>query len=199
MSTAPLSRVTPAMNNPAETWKDAPNWEGYYSVSSLGRVKSKDRRCRAWGCHTRSLKGRILKIATLPHGYCVAYLCRGSEHKEVCASVHRLVALAFIPNPENKAQVNHKNGIKSDNRVENLEWATMSENIRHAYANLGHKPGVAKGEAHYRCKITESQVRQIRLLSGQGITNVELAKVFGLSQANIGYIVNNITWKHLAE
>jgi hypothetical protein len=82
--------------------------------------------------------GRIVKIRP---NYCNGYytVCLRKNNKTYRKGIHRLVAETFIPNPENKPQVNHKNGIRNDNRVENLEWVTRSENIQHAYTVLGNK------------------------------------------------------------
>lgn len=101
-----------------EIWKPIPEYEEYYEVSSLGRVR-------------RIRTGRILKNHIDSYGYLVVGLHVHSKQKT--CFVHRLVAMTFIPNPENKPQVNHINGIKTDNCSTNLEWATSSENMRHAY------------------------------------------------------------------
>ncbi len=104
--------------------------------------------------------------------------------------VHRLVAETFIPNPENKSDVNHKNGIKTDNRVENLEWVTHQENIDHAYAI-----GLCSS------KLTKEQVLEIRQLYSQRKHNktnqTKLAKMFGTTQPQISYIINNKQYKYI--
>ena len=106
-----------------EVWKDIPNYEGFYQASSFGRIKS----------FHRHKKGKILKPATDAIGRKQVCLVKNSVHKHM--RVHRLVMLAFIPNPLNKATVNHKDGNPSNNYLTNLEWATLSENIQHAYDN----------------------------------------------------------------
>jgi hypothetical protein len=109
----------------AEIWRDAPGYEGAYQVSTLGRVRN-----------TKS--GRVLRPHEQGRGYLQAMLSK--QGKRSHPLVHRLVALAFVPNPENKPQINHKNGNKKDNRPENLEWCTMSENLLHRHRVLG-QPG----------------------------------------------------------
>jgi hypothetical protein len=113
-----------------EIWKDINGYEGLYQVSNLGNVKSLDR--VIWNGHAHHLhKGRVMK----PKGnrYKDVILCKEGKGKK--HYVHRLVALEFIPNTLNKAEVNHKNGIKEDNRLDNLEWSTSKENKKHAWDN----------------------------------------------------------------
>jgi hypothetical protein len=122
------------MNLEKEIWKDILGFERIYMVSSFGNVKSMDRKIeqiRADGSvRVRDFKGRIMKPVTNKLGYLMIMLTNGK--KKNC-SVHRLVAMAFIPKPDFKKEVNHKNGIKADNRINNLEWVTHSENMKHAH------------------------------------------------------------------
>lgn len=115
-----------------EIWQDIPEYEGYYQVSSLGNIRSCERKIIDSKCQ-RVFKARMLKqtLSTSKHPYFYVSLSKqGHVRKRM---VHILVALAFIPNPQNKPQVNHKNGNTQDNRVANLEWVTNAENTQHAY------------------------------------------------------------------
>ena len=107
------------------------NWlNDCYYVSNLGRVKS----------FRQNKNGRILKAGKDSKGYVQVLLCDKKSNNKKRFMVHRLVAEAFIPNPDNKPQVNHKDGHRSNNNLDNLEWVTQSENMRHSIDVLGKKP-----------------------------------------------------------
>lgn len=108
-------------------------------------------------------------------------------------SVHRMVADAFIPNPENKPHVNHINGVKVDNRVENLEWVTRKENASHA-VKLGL---ILKGENCGASKLSEKEVYEIREMISKNMVHEQIAKKFGVSRRTIGHIKTGETWKHV--
>lgn len=116
-----------------EIWKDIEGFEGLYQVSNLGNVKS-----LCWN-HTR--RSKLLNPYSHGGGYKRVHLFKDHQHYKVF--VHRLVAEAFLPNPENKPVVNHKDGNKSNNHVKNLEWATIKENTHHAIKH-GLRPLVCK-------------------------------------------------------
>lgn len=103
-----------------EEWKDIKGFEGWYQVSNEGKVFS--------------VKSNILlNPYIVNNGYCIVTLCK--DKRKYRRSVHRLVAQSFMPNPENKPEINHKDGDKTNNCVKNLEWVTREENEKHAWAN----------------------------------------------------------------
>jgi hypothetical protein len=104
-----------------EVWKAIPGYEGRYEVSDWGRVLSKR-------------TNLFLKPNIMNHGYVCVHLYSGGKQSRVVKTIHQLVALAFVPNPYNCQEVNHKNFLRRDNRVENLEWVTRKENVAHALA-----------------------------------------------------------------
>ena len=170
------------MENQIEIWKDAPGYEGVYQVSNLGRVKSMSR-IRVNGRAKILTKDKILLSKTLND-----YVKIGMTHKYVLA--HRLIAKAFIPNPDNKPQVNHINGIKHDNRVENLEWVTASENAIHSSKNKLSNTG----EKHWKSKLTEKNIKEIR---ESKLKQSELAKIYNITQSTICQIISRRTWKYI--
>lgn len=158
-----------------EIWKLVPSTK-VYEASNLGRVR-----------HVQRKRPRTLKS---DKGYLTVCMKTPTVIKH--RKVHRLVAEAFLPNPENKPEVNHKNGIKSDNRVENLEWATPSENRNH-----GIRVGLivpAKGVQFNRRGLTEDNVRSIRKENGR---LEDVGKKYGISRGMVWLIRTNKSWRHV--
>lgn len=158
-----------------ESWLSVKGYEGLYEVSDLGNVR------RVGGKFLSPKPGKLgYKIVSLHmNGYSKKYL------------VHRLVAEAFIPNPEDKSYVNHLDGNKTNNRVDNLEWATPSENIQHAYDNGLRLP--IRGENNSQCKLTEEDIVWIKTHVIKGDKDFgckAIAKRFGVTEPHISSIVN---------
>lgn len=173
-----------------EVWKDIEGYEGLYQVSNLGRVKSLEKIVLNKG--SKILKPEIiLKTGFSRDGYPLTTISKNNKTRTF--RINRLVAQAFIPNPENKDTVNHKNGIKTDNRVENLEWNTRSENVLHAY-KYGLKISV-KGEKHYASKITEKDALDIKY--NKGLSAKDAAKTYGITLSMVFQIRRGVKWKHI--
>ena len=171
-----------------EVWKDVVDYKDSYEVSNLGKVRSY--RNYQWGLKD---KPHIKKQVSC--GRQMDYLCVNLLGK--VKRVHRLVAKAFIPNPENKKYVNHIDGDKTNNHVSNLEWCTAKENTKHAY-DIGLIDN--KGENCVTSKLTKKDVIEIRKTYKTGnYTQKEISEAWGVSRSQIGFIVNRKRWKHIKE
>jgi hypothetical protein len=165
------------MQSYKEIWKDVPEYEGVYQVSSLGRVKS-----------LKFGKEKLLKPGTDRGKYHLVVLSKNKI--KTALKVHRLVMVAFVGKSD--LQVNHKNGIKSDNRLENLEYCTQSENIQHSY-DIGVR---SKGENHWKSKLTRACVERIKY-GHQGMTQKDIAKIYGINQQQVSAIRSGKNWNHI--
>ena len=173
-----------------ELWKPCATYSDRYEVSNLGRVRSLYM-ATSQGVKLRD-KPKILK--QYPHhknGYMNVILRKDGSKKT--RGVHRLVAKAFLPNPENKPQVNHIDSDKTNNDFRNLEWATRSENMSHSYKNGTH----TAGEESNLSKLTESKVLSIRKSYKQGVSIKSLADKNNVLPITIMNIVNKKTWKYV--
>ncbi len=176
-----------------EKWEDLPNFEGIYQVSDFGRIKSLPKMWITGNKGTLRVKGEtIMKLSIDSGGYCQVELSKYKQKNKFL--VHRIVAQVFIDNPEGKGCVNHKNSIRNDNRVENLEWCTHSENTNHAISNGRIEKRL--GEDHPMSILSESDVIKIRSISDK-YTQQDLANMFGVGRRAIGHVISRKTWGHI--
>lgn len=170
-----------------EEWRQISGYEGLYEVSNLGNVRS----YHNFGNGLRT-KPKPVKPSIDRYGYQFLTLCKDTKHKKY--TVHKLVASAFLENPNELPQIDHVNGIKTDNRAENLEYVSARENtIRSVF--LGLKP---HGEKHKLHKLSQKNVDDIRELYSSGkYSQRKLSEMFGVSGCTIGRILRNETWREL--
>ena len=167
---------------PGEIWADIAGYDGMYQISTKGRVKSFKRG-----------KAILIKQKLNEDGYLHVCLSKGCHHK--CFSVNRLVAMAFIPNPENKPEVDHIDNNHTNNCVENLRWATRGENAKYAVESGAYR----FGDNHPRAKLTTAQAKEIMEIyiprsKEYGIK--ALAKKYGVSRATIENVIYGGAWRH---
>lgn len=178
-----------------EIWKEIKGYEGYYSVSNKGRVKSLERVVpHDEGKGERVIKERIITnwVSNGYHNVSFSVDGKVTKHK-----VHRLVAAAFISNHEDKFTVNHIDGDKTNNEVSNLEWATLSENNKHAYDTGLY---TTFGENQPTSKLTVDEVIEIREKykhREDHETYTYIAKKYGISRRALADVLKYKSWKNL--
>lgn len=161
-----------------EIWKPILCFDNNYEISSFGRVRKED---------------HIRKTEVGKTGYERLTLFKGRKVFKKY-SVHRLVAMHFIPNPENKPQVNHKNGIKTDNRLENLEWVSKSENMIHAIKKGLHKPKISENCTKACVEVNSKKV--IDIVTKKVYNSItEASKEIGMCNKSLGYYLSSKTNK----
>ena len=167
-----------------EVWKNLIDYE--YQVSDQGNIR-------------RIYKNgniKLLKKIKHPSGYLNIRLYKNNKGKNF--KIHRLVAEVFIPNPENKPQVNHIDGDKHNNRVENLEYVTSSENITHAWKNKLCDRKHLLGSNNHNSTLVENEVYVIKgLLKHTSLTQKEIGSIFNVSNKVVSKIKRNIIWSHI--
>jgi len=173
--------------NKKEIWKDVIGYEGYYKVSNFGRVKSLIRKS-----NNQYNKKEIIVSTRLLYGY--VYIQLNKNGKANNKRVHRLVAESFLKNPFNKSQVNHINGIKNDNMVENLEWNTAQENTLHAIKTGLRVSSGMKGRTGY-LNIFSKPVFQYNLNGDfikEWISATEVMRILKIQSTSISRCCNHI-------
>lgn len=168
-----------------EIWVDAVGFEGYYAVSNLGRVKRVARKR-----NSRFYPERLLKPWLSRYGYyeCV-FMVNRVRYKQL---LHRVIAMAFIPNPEDKPQINHKNGVRDDFSISNLEWCTALENQRHRIEVLKNDN---IGENHPKAKLSGIDVSNILEMYSSGeYTMKKIGDIYKVLPTTIFKIIHKITW-----
>jgi len=182
-----------------EIWKNIDGYNGKYKISNFGRVLSIKK--KGFSIHSSGrkyfYKGKDIFLKASNKTYKCFALTKNGKTKYF--QLHRLLAKAFIPNPENKPCINHKDGNKYNNYLYNLEWCTYSENIIHAYKNGLMKEFLNSGELNGRSKLNNEEALTIRetyknMDGKKTYKRLDLGEVFNCSQITISRIVNKTHW-----
>lgn len=172
-----------------EVWKNIEGYEGRYQVSDFGRVKS----------FVVSGHGRIRKgVPAL--GYPQVQLKGNGDGTMETKKIHRLVGVAFLSNPDNLPEINHLFGDRGDCRAWKIEWSTPSDNIKHAYRELGKRNNLECqiGEGHYNAKFKKQDILNIREMFASGkYTKKQIADIYVENSSNISRIITRQRWKHI--
>lgn len=171
-------------------WIPLVGYPGVYEITSAGSIRSVD---RIGEYRHRRIRGRPLRVQRDRAGYCYVQLNHGGEYRT--AFVHRLVAATFIGQATEGMQVNHRNGVKADNRVENLEYATASQNSLHRCRVLGH----GRGDTNGKRKLRSGLIPAIRIMARDGDRLCDVARLLGVSRAAIANVVSGRTWAHIPD
>lgn len=158
--------------NTDEIWKDIPQWEHCYQASNLGRIRSKDRKVHHKFNGTKLIRGRILKLQHDKYGYLTAHLRDKLNNKNKLCKVHRLVAETFLANCNCKENIDHINGKRDDNRVENLRWCTVKENANFENARINRSESIRKSY------IKNPELRKIRSDNFRRIARRKIISVY---------------------
>lgn len=186
--------------NEEEIWRPVveEKYSKYYDISNLGRLKTKAIYITNSGNFSGGYHKKLhfKKFYIDKDGYCVLKLCVGGQ----CLNrkIHKLVAEAFIPNPDNLPQVNHIDGNKQNNTVSNLEWVSRAENIQHAFRTGLMTNDHLRGSNSKAAKVDEDIVREIRQMHADGISNSEIyTKYPQVSKTMLSNLLLRKTWKHV--
>lgn len=180
-----------------EEWRPVVGWEGFYEVSSLGNVNTVARRCASrGGVGTKAVHAMRRKPQLNQHGYHVLCL-RDGYRRKIYKAIHRMVAEAFIENKNGLSEVNHRDGLRTNNRLSNLEWCSSSQNHLHRCRVLGR----GRGETHNLALLNDEKVRAIRAEHVLRTRNygafADLGRKYGVSPAVIRNVVVGNSWKHV--
>jgi len=177
-----------------EIWKSVKGYEGLYEVSNFGRMKSLSKKVRN-GANSYCVRKEIILTGTISNkGYVKVILVKDGQKQQY--SVHRIVMMMFVPNPNNMPQVNHLDTNKQNNAVSNLEWCDGSRNMKHACKN-GLRDFL-KGETHPTAKLSTKEVLEIRRIWDTNMVKIhEIAEIFNITYANAQSIVKRHSWKHI--
>lgn len=163
------------------------DYEGLYEITKDGQVWSHPKGGR------NGFRGMWMSPVKDGTGYFFVYLKKNGNRK--AHKIHRLIANAFIPNPSHYPEINHKDGVKTNNSVDNLEWVTHSQNMLHA-----HRTGLnqaAKGIKNGFAKLDEKQVLEIRRIRDTGMSYSKIATMFNVAKGTVVFICLRQTWRHI--